>query len=93
MTTSKEKQMPFTNNEIEKKIREILIEQEVITDRASIHAGIEIREGLLMDEFQIIELIGEIESIYSITLDTDEVDALKTIGQLVELIQRDIEKG
>jgi acyl carrier protein len=74
--------------EIEKELREILIEQEIIGTDQEINAQTNIRHDLGLDEFQIIELIGAIEEEYDISIPIDQAEQAQTIGQFVELIQR-----
>lgn len=76
--------------DIEMKLREILIELELIDQEQEINSQTNIRHGLNIDEFQIIEVTGALEEEFDISIDTDEAEQTETVGQFVELIQRNI---
>ena len=69
-------------------LREILIEQEVIDAETDLSSSVDLRSGLGLDEFKIIELCGEIEDTFGISIPADEAELAQTVGQFVELIQR-----
>ena len=84
--------MTIEYTDIEIALREILIELEVITPETILKAEMDIRLGLGMDEFQVIELTGSMEAEYDIQIDTDEAAQALTVGQFIELVKRNIEK-
>jgi acyl carrier protein len=80
--------MSHEYSDVETTVREILVEQGFIVDAIELDQSTDIRSGLGLDEFKVIELVGALEDAYGITIDTDEIDAAQTVGQFVELVQR-----
>ena len=77
--------------DIETILHEILLELELIGTEQEINAQTNIRNDLGLDEFEIIELTGAVEAEYGININTDEAELAQTIGQYVELIQRNLQ--
>ena len=78
--------------DIEMKLREILVELELTSEITEVKSETNIRHDLGLDEFQIIELTGAAEEEYGININTDEAELSQTIGEFVELIQRNLTK-
>jgi acyl carrier protein len=76
--------------EIQMQIKGTLILQGLATNDTDLSASVDIRSGLGLDEFQLIELVGDLEETLGISIDTDEMENTQTVGQLIDLVMRNI---
>ncbi len=55
---------------------------------ASIHAGTGLYADLHLDSLQALELLFELEDAFGVDIDTDSSKALRTVGDVVALLER-----
>jgi len=56
-------------------------------DDGKIVPGALLKEDLDVDSLDLVEVAMALEDIYSLTLDEDEMDGIKTVGDIVALIE------
>ena len=69
------------------KIKEIIVEQLNIDDGAFINLDTNIQEDLDADSLDAVEIIMNIEEEFDIKVDDDELENIKTIGDIVKYIE------
>lgn len=69
------------------KIRDILAEQ-LDYDAESITPDTDIANDIGADSLDIVEFIGTLEEEFSITIPQNELTDVKTVGQLVEVVEK-----
>lgn len=83
------KRKPPMSKDIEVAVKEILVEEFDCTDEM-ISSKSRMRLDLGLDEFEMIELAGSLESRFNIVIDSDQYSALETIEELVRYL---VDKG
>lgn len=78
----------MTNEEILNDVKEIAKDQ-LDVDPAKITMDTNIQEDLDADSLDLFEILNELEDKYDIELDAD--DSIKTVGQLVDFVQKQAE--
>lgn len=68
------------------KVRDIMTES-LNLDADSITPESNLREDLEIDSLDAVELIMNIESNYGITIEDDAIENIKTVGDIVNLVQ------
>ena len=68
------------------KVREIMTES-LNLDADAITPESNLREDLEIDSLDAVELIMNIESNYGITIEDDAIENIKTVGDIVNLVQ------
>ena len=68
------------------KVREIMTES-LNLDADTITPEANLREDLEIDSLDAVELIMNIESNYGITIEDDAIENIKTVGDIVNLVQ------
>ena len=76
---------------IEEKVKDIIVEQlgvnpEQVTPKASFI------EDLGADSLDIVELVMELEEEFEITIPDDQAEKIKTVGEAIDYIEREIAK-
>lgn len=69
------------------KIKEIIVEQLNIDDGAFINLDTNLQEDLDADSLDALEIIMNIEEEFDIKVDDDELENIKTIGDIVKYIE------
>ena len=69
------------------KIKEIIVEQLNIDDGALINLDTNLQEDLDADSLDAVEIIMNIEEEFDIKVDDDELENIKTIGDIVKYIE------
>ena len=69
------------------KIKEIIVEQLNIDDGAFINLDTNLQEDLNADSLDAVEIIMNIEEEFDIKVDDDELENIKTIGDIVKYIE------
>ncbi|WP_304194098.1 acyl carrier protein [Peptostreptococcus stomatis] len=69
------------------KIKEIIVEQLNIDDGAFINLDTHLQEDLDADSLDAVEIIMNIEEEFDIKVDDDELENIKTIGDIVKYIE------
>ena len=69
------------------KIKEIIVEQLNIDDGAFINLVTNLQEDLDADSLDAVEIIMNIEEEFDIKVDDDELENIKTIGDIVKYIE------
>ena len=69
------------------KIKEIIVEQLNIDDGAFINLDTNLQEDLDADSLDAVEIIMNIEEEFYIKVDDDELENIKTIGDIVKYIE------
>ena len=69
------------------KIKEIIVEQLNIDDGAFINLDTNLQEDLDADSLDAVEIIMNIEEEFDIKVDDDELENIKTIGDIVKYIE------
>lgn len=69
------------------KIKGMIVEQLLIDDPNSITMETSFVDDLEADSLDIVELIMAIESEYGITISDEEVETMRTVGDVVNYIQ------
>ena len=69
------------------KIKEIIVEQLNIDDGAFINLDTNLQEDLDADSLDAVEIIMNKEEEFDITVDDDELENIKTIGDIVKYIE------
>ena len=69
------------------KIKEIIVEQLNIDDGAFINLDTNLQEDLDADSLNAVEIIMNIEEEFDIKVDDDELENIKTIGDIVKYIE------
>ena len=69
------------------KIKEIIVEQLNIDDGAFINLDTKLQEDLDADSLDAVEIIMNIEEEFDIKVDDDELENIKTIGDIVKYIE------
>ena len=72
------------------KITEILAEQ-LDADKEDITADTRIAEDLNADSLDVVELLMAIEDEFEITIPDEEIENLKTVGDVADYIQSNID--
>lgn len=75
-----------------KKVKEIIVE-ELSVDAEDITLETNIAEDLGADSLDAVELIMSIEDEYDIMISDEAAMDVRTVGQLVKLIESEINKG
>ena len=70
------------------KIKEIIVEQLNIDDGAFINLDTNLQEDLDADSLDAVEIIMNIEEEFDIKVDDDELENIKTIGDIVKYIEK-----
>ena len=68
-------------------IKEIIVEQLNIDDGAFINLDTNLQEDLDADSLDAVEIIMNIEEEFDIKVDDDELENIKTIGDIVKYIE------
>ena len=69
------------------KIKELIVEQLNIDDGAFINLDTNLQEDLDADSLDAVEIIMNIEEEFDIKVDDDELENIKTIGDIVKYIE------
>lgn len=69
------------------KIKEIIVEQLNIDDGVFINLDTNLQEDLDADSLDAVEIIMNIEEEFDIKVDDDELENIKTIGDIVKYIE------
>ena len=69
------------------KIKEIIVEQLNIDDGAFINLDTNLQEDLDADSLDAVEIIMNIDEEFYIKVDDDELENIKTIGDIVKYIE------
>ena len=69
------------------KIKEIIVEQLNIDDGAFINLDTNLQEDLDADSLDAVKIIMNIEEEFDIKVDDDELENIKTIGDIVKYIE------
>lgn len=69
------------------KIKEIIVEQLNIDDGGFINLDTNLQEDLDADSLDAVEIIMNIEEEFDIKVDDDELENIKTIGDIVKYIE------
>ena len=69
------------------KIKEIIVEQLNIDDGTFINLDTNLQEDLDADSLDAVEIIMNIEEEFDIKVDDDELENIKTIGDIVKYIE------
>ena len=69
------------------KIKEIIVEQLNIDEGAFINLDTNLQEDLDADSLDAVEIIMNIEEEFDIKVDDDELENIKTIGDIVKYIE------
>ena len=69
------------------KIKEIIVEQLNIDDSDFINLDTNLQEDLNADSLDAVEIIMNIEEEFDIKVDDDELENIKTIGDIVKYIE------
>lgn len=69
------------------KIKEIIVEQLNIDDGSFINLDTNLQEDLDADSLDAVEIIMNIEEEFDIKVDDDELENIKTIGDIVKYIE------
>lgn len=69
------------------KIKKIIVEQLNIDDGAFINLDTNLQEDLDADSLDAVEIIMNIEEEFDIKVDDDELENIKTIGDIVKYIE------
>ena len=69
------------------KIKDIIVEQLNIDDGAFINLDTNLQEDLDADSLDAVEIIMNIEEEFDIKVDDDELENIKTIGDIVKYIE------
>ncbi len=78
----------MNKDEIRTELRKILaVVSEKLASRTDITDETTIRPGLSLDSLQILEMHFEIESRLGVTVDENDAKSLKTVGDLISLIE------
>ena len=75
-----------------KRIKEIIVE-ELSANEEDIKLETNIADDLGADSLDAIELIMSIEEEYDIMISDDDAMTVKTVGELVKLIETELNKG
>ena len=81
----------MTDKPIEEKVKDIIVEQlgvnpEQVTPTASFI------EDLGADSLDIVELVMELEEEFEITIPDDQAEKIKTVGEAIDYIERELQK-
>jgi acyl carrier protein len=83
-----EAESSMSRDEIRTELRNILaVVSEKLAKRTDITDETTIRPGLGLDSLQILEMHFEIESRLSVTVDENDAKGIKTVGDLIGLIE------
>jgi len=78
----------MSKDEIRSELRKILtVVSEKLANRTDITDETTIRPGLGLDSLQILEMHFEIEARFGVTVDENDAKNLKTVGDLISLIE------
>ncbi|TVP84940.1 MAG: acyl carrier protein [Acholeplasmataceae bacterium] len=69
-----------------KKVVEV-ISDELIIRQNEISATTRLREDLNVDSLDVVELITDLEHIFKVTISDEEAAALRTVGDIVNLLE------
>ena len=76
--------------EIEEKVVQIVSEQ-MSVDKVEIARSTSFVNDLNADSLDTVELVMELEDEFDITIPDDDAEALKTVGEAIEYIQKHLE--
>ena len=76
--------------EIEEKVIQIVSEQ-MSVDKVEIARSTSFVNDLNADSLDTVELVMELEDEFDITIPDDDAEALKTVGEAIEYIQKHLE--
>lgn len=76
--------------EIEEKVIQIVSEQ-MSVDKGEIARSTSFVNDLNADSLDTVELVMELEDEFDITIPDDDAEALKTVGEAIEYIQKHLE--
>jgi len=81
----------MTNEEIEKKVKEIIIEQLGISeDKVTSEAKFD--DDLGADSLDRVELVMSLEEEFGLEIPDEEAEKISTVGQAIKYIEEHIEK-
>jgi acyl carrier protein len=72
-------------SEIEERVRKVLAEQ-LAVDEAQVVADARFAEDLNADSLDLVEAVLALEEEWNIEIPEDEMEAVKTVGQAVEMV-------
>ena len=68
-------------------VRKALLKVNPGLDESKIVPGALLKEDLDVDSLDLVEVAMALEDVYRLTLDEDEMDDIKTVGDIVSLIE------
>jgi len=78
--------------EIKAKLQEIIaIVDEELAGKGEVKEAMQIREGLRLDSLQTVELLFEIEEQLGVKIEDEEVQKLKTVADLLDVIEQKLD--
>jgi acyl carrier protein len=72
-------------SEIEERVRKVLAEQ-LAVDEAQVVADARFAEDLNADSLDLVEAVLALEEEWNIEIPEDEMEAVKTVGQAVDMV-------
>ena len=78
--------------DIFEKVRDLIAERLDIADKDSITETSSITDDLGADSLDVVDLVMDIEDEFSVDIPEDEVENIKTVGDIVKFIEDNTDK-
>ena len=78
------------NNDIRKKLIDYILEICDVEDAESITDESLLKDDLLLDSMQMVNMIADLEDEYNLNIEDKEISSVKTVGDVVNIIESKI---
>ena len=79
-------------SEINQKVVDIIVDKLAVSS-SSVKLESDLATDLGADSLDIVELILEFERVFSITIPEEQAEKIKTVGQIVEFLEKQVGKS
>ena len=76
---------------VEQKVKQIIVEQ-LGVDESQVDNSASFVDDLGADSLDIVELVMELEEEFEITIPDDQAEKIKTVGEAIDYIERELQK-
>ena len=76
---------------VEEKLKQIIVEQ-LGVDEAEVTSSASFVDDLGADSLDIVELVMELEEEFEITIPDEQAEKIKTVGEAIDYIERELAK-